>query len=308
MTHQILFGLTSQVLTHVPLGIVSSASYTLEDLHYGVTDSSRVIGSGSPTQASWTVTSTAVAGASSTNSRRISTTTTAGSIGAPAVIVAPDGSRELFEVAAISTNSYLESVSPLAGTYPVGSVVYGVQLSAPVPDAFAANEDRLKHNHAIRITWAYTFNGVKFIHPELVKFDRAQLADAFIGEAILWIDKLYPDARTRAEVKLEVVAPFLAAEVGNDLRARRIEPTRFFTGDRGRGLLVSRILAHLGELGWSPGNTPQEDWGKAAWRNYRDKLDSLTIGEPGFNTTETSPEDQAGSHPDRKNRSLFVQM
>lgn len=312
--NRIVLGGTGQLLRHVPIGVPSSATYILEDLVYpDEQPADRVIGSGSTTAAAWSLTTTATAGPTEAHAGRVYVDATAGpSLGDPALLVGPDGSRELLEVAALSTDSYLEAASSLAGVYPSGSTVRGVLLTAPVPDDFAADEDRFQLAHPIRITWVYTLDGVVRRVPELVDWVRHNVAgDQLVGEALLWIAKAYPDARERLpdHGELDPIAVLLAEEVANDLRARRIAPERFLVGDRGRALLCARILAHLGELGWSPGETDAAAWAAATMRRYEAKLDSLTIGEPGLVTAETSrSHDTAPTTPNTTYRSILMKM
>ena len=308
--HTIVFEQTSQVLTHTPLGPVSAASFVFEDLGVSLDDANRVIASGAITPPSWSLTTTAAAGPTQRNGARVSvSSTTDATIGARAVIVGADGSRELFEIAALSTNTYVEAVTSLAGTYASGSTVRGVTLSASVPDAFAENETRFKQQHPLRVTWTYTLDGVVHRVPELVQWTRHNVkGDALVGEALVWMSKAYPDAATRLPdgAKLDVLAQCMLDEVTDDLVARTINAPEFLTGDRGRSLLVARLLMHLGDLGYSPGNTDQPTWAERVRMLYVKRLESLTIGLAGGNTASVKrSSDTAESNPDQTYRSLF---
>jgi hypothetical protein len=122
----VIFNAASQSLVHVPPARVSTATYAIEDLTRADDASDRTIASGSATVASWTVTTSAAAGPDQSNASRMSTATTAGTIGDAATIEDPDGRSEVFTVARISSNAYLESEAPLAGSYASGSTVYGI--------------------------------------------------------------------------------------------------------------------------------------------------------------------------------------
>ena len=308
--HTIVFEQASQVLTHTPLGPVSAASFVFEDLGVGLEDANRVIASGAITPPTWSLTTTATAGPTQRNGARVSvSSTTDASIGARAVIIGADGSRELFEIAALSSGAYVQAVASLAGTYASGSTVRGVTLSASVPDVFAANEERFKQQHALRVTWTYTLDGVVHRVPELVQWTRhTGKADALVGEAKVWMSKAYPDAATRLPdgTKLDMLLACMLDEVTDDLVNLTIAPESFLMGDRGRSLLVARLLMHLGDLGYSPGNTEQVMWADRMRRLYTTRLESLTVGLAGGNTAHTDrSNDTAESNPDNTYR-MFV--
>lgn len=311
--NKIVFEQTGQTLRHVPMGVASSATFLLEDLLYSIGQAERVITSGAATVASWTLTTTAVAGPTQTDGTRISVSATTGAtVGAPALIVAPDGTRELLKMAGVAAGSYVEAASSLAGVYPVGSTVYGVLMTASVPDAFAADEDLFKLGHPIRVTWVYTLDGVKRRVPELVEWVRHDVAaDGVVGDAVLWLSEAFPDCRERIpdHADFDAMAKLMATEVANDLRARRIPPERFLVGDRGRALLCKRILAHLADLGWAPGAHELAQWTETTERRYAAALSSLTVGEAGLVTAETSrAEDTSPQTPSQQHRSVFMKM
>lgn len=309
--NRILLGVTGQTLTHTPLGVPSGATYELEDLTYPESQTAdRVLASGSADVDDLDLTTSAAAGPNQSNGHRISVTATTGAVvGAPALLVAPDGSRELIEIGAVSAGSYIESVAPIAGTYPSGSRVYGVQLSASVPDGVAADEELFRLRHTLRITWAYTLDGAPQRKPELVEWSRHTAAgDELAGEALLWIGKAYPDAKTRLPdgADFDVIGRLMASEVAGDIRRRNEDPTRFLVGDEGRRLLAARILAHLSDYGWSPGETDPTAWQREAWHRYRAELNGLLVGEPGYGKATTTHDLDLSHGPDRKSRSLFM--
>lgn len=321
MANRIILGQTGQTLRHVPIGVVTNATYTFEDLAYTIDDESsrRIIASGSATVASWSLTSSATAGPTQTNGARISVEATTGaSLRAPAVIVAPDGSRELLEIAGLSSGSYIEAASSLAGVYPAGSTIYGVLVSASVPDDFVAGviagetaQDRYRRKHPLRITWTYTLDGTVRRVPEIVEWVRHDAADQLVGDAVLRLTKLYPLLRERVPGggSLDSIVELLAEDVADDLRERSVDPSTFLVGARGRNLLMARVLAHLGEHGWTPASGNPEAWAAAASKRYADKLNSLTIGTPGHNTAETSTSsDSSGGTPSQIHRSIFAKM
>lgn len=313
MTNRIIYGQTSQALRHIPAGVVSGASFTLEDIEVADDASTRVIASGACTVASWTATTSATAGATQSNAKRMSVTSTTGiALAVPAVITGADGMRELFEVAGFYADTYVEAASDLAGEYASGSTIAGVLVSASVPDVFAADEDAFKLGHALRVTWTYTLGGVLYRVPELVEFARHnERGDAFVGEVVIRLRKLYPEiGGTLGDgIEFDTIVALMNEQVADDLRAKGIPPENFMLGQRGRGLLEARVLMHAGEIGYSPGGVDQTTWSTAATRRYSALLGSATIGEPGHATAETDAySDTTPGTPSHKYRGLTLDM
>jgi hypothetical protein len=311
VTNRIIFGQTGQTLRHIPTGVASAATFVFEDIEVGEDNADRVIAEGAATVASWTLTTNAAAGVTQSNAKRISVTATTGAaLAVPAVIVASNGTRERFEVGAIASGSYIEAASPLAGEYASGSTVYGLLMTASVPDDFAADEDGFKLGHALRVTWVYTVGGLVVRVPELVEFVRHNVgADQFVGEVSIRLRKLYPQlAQTLGDdIDFDAIVSLMADEVADDLRAKGIAPERFMIGQRGRRLLEARVLMHAGIIGYAPGQTEQATWAARAEHQYQAQLSSATIGEPGHATAETDADtDTAASTP--KYRGLTLEM
>lgn len=314
MAQTIIYGETGQTLRHVPPARVTSATYAIEDLTLADDDADRVIASGAATVATWSVTSTATAGATQANAARVSTSSTTGAtVGAPAAIVAADGTAEIFEVAAVSANSYIEAETELAGVYPSGSVVYGIEVTAAVPNTLAADEDVLEQARPLRVVWTYTVGGATLKVQERIEFLRhTTAATVDVGAAILRVRKLYPDLPERLpeRASLDTIATGLAEEIEDELRQRKIPPERLMLGPAGEQILAMRIVAHAGELGYAPGSTPTDGaWAARALDRYRQRLEALVIGEPGLATTETTfVADTATSTPSEIYRGPTLRM
>lgn len=314
MTARIIYGEAGQVLEHVPIARVASASFVLEDLARDDEDDERVIASGAATVASWSITSSATAGRGQANAARVSTASTTGAAtGEPAVIEDPDGASELFTLERLSADAYIQADAVLAGSYPAGSTVRGIKLSAAVPDSFAADEDRLKDQHPIAIVWTYALGGQVVRLRELVLFARhTDAATVAVAEALLSAKALYPDMSERlpANASLEAIMGELAREVRDDLRQRQIQPEQLLTGPAGTRLLVEKLLAHMSRFGYAPGATePGERWMRMAHGYYRQRLEALVIGEPGEATAETTiAADTAPSTPSTNYRGPTQRM
>lgn len=309
--NRIIFGQTSQTLVHVPPAYVATATYTIEDLTYGVDESSRVIASGSATVASFSVTSTAAAGADTSNPNRFTATTTAGTVGEPAALYGADGSRELVEIEAISLNAYVDTLSPIAGSYPTGSTLRGLKLSASFPDVDAADDALFDRNPAIRVTWVYTLDGVIHRVPRLIELVRHSMGDLDVGATTLRLLRMYPDLSTRLpdSSKLEHMVVQCAEDLGNDLRAYGQEPDRILLGPQGSGLLRARVMLHAAKLGYAPGRQESAVYLPLAQADYTRLFDRTVLGVPGANTATTSrAADSAASHPDQTYRSPLREM
>lgn len=278
--HRILFGATSQTLAHVPAGYVASATYAIENLRFATTDASRTIASGSATVASWSLTSSATSGPTTTSPRKFSTASTTGAtIGDPAQLAAADGDAELVEVLAISAGSYVEVAAPIAGTYPSGSTLRGIKITAPFPDAYAADEDELEREPLLRVVWSYTLHGRSWKVAELIEWTRHTPDALDVGAAILAVRELYPDiTRLPDGANLERIAARLADDVRDDIRARGLDPALVMLGPGGRTLMAAKIVEHASLLGYSPGAQPLDSFRIAAGKAYASRLANLVIG------------------------------
>lgn len=318
MPQNIIYGQTGRTLRHVPPARATSPTYSIEDLTKADDDADRVIASGNATAASWSVVSTAVAGATQANAARITTNATTGAaIGAPAAIVAPDGTTEIFEVAGVSANAYIEAETELAGVYPIGSTVYGILVTAPVPDDLGDDtgdeEDLLEQERPLRVVWTYSIGGVTLKPQERIEFLRHTAAATIdIGAAILRVRKLYPDLPDRLpeRASLDVIASEVALDIDDELRQRKIAPERLMLGPAGVRLLALGIVAHAGDLGYAPGSTSTDGaWARLAADRYRQRLEALLVGEPGLGTTETEHvTDMASQTPSEAYRGPTLRM
>jgi hypothetical protein len=307
--HQIILDATSRTLAHVPPGYVSAATYAIEDISRGLDDATRVLSSGACTVASWTITTSAAAGPTQSNGRKLSTASTTGpSIGDPAVVTGTDGTTEVIEIAAISSNSYIEALTTLAGTYASSSTVKGLKLTAAIDDADAADEDLLKRHPPLRVVWTYTLGSTKYIVQEPIEFVRQTDAGPGVGEVLLAIAKQYPDMPNRMPdgTRWDSLVASLARDIRVDLKARDIDPEAFMTGEAGISLYVAKVCEHAGFLGYSPGSQDQRTWADLAAKRYRMRLEALTIGTAGRRVLETHlATDTASGNPSDRYHQLI---
>jgi len=301
--NQLIRGATSQTLTHIPMGLATSVSFSLENLSRGPGDSDRVLASGGATVASWSLTTNAVAGANTLDSRKVAVTATTGaSLGAPAVLVSADGSsRELVTVAGITSGSIVRLESGLAGTYASGSTLAGVLLTASIPDAVGSNEVIFNNEDPIRIVWTYTLDGMVHRVPFPVSLGRHTSTDFAIGDAVIKCKNLYPGIADRMpdQSDFQKMVAELALDVADDLRVKGIVPERFLSGSVGTRILISRILSHRADQGYKPGNSESQDGEYAAWarQDYRRRIENASIGLPGEGAQQTENVNDTATAP-----------
>lgn len=285
MGTSIVFEKTGQTVSHIPPARVTEATYKIENLNAGLDSADRVIGSGDATAPSWEITSSAAAGVDQRNPRKVSTASTTGpSFGDMAVIVAPDGTREVFRIKKISANSYIESETDLAQSYPVGSKVYGIELSAEFPDADAADEALLVGGR-LQVTWTYTIDGELHSPAENVQFFRqTSSVGAAVGKAVEEIRTCYPDMPTRLAQggDLDKIVQAMAVKVANDLRRHERDPELFMMGPQAADLIVARTLCLAAEHGYAPGKTDADRrWREEVKAEYAAMLAIAVSEEPG---------------------------
>ena len=312
-TQRIIHGATGQVLRFVPPSRVTSCTFALEDLTQPDDGADRVLASGAATVASWSITTSATSGATQADAAKMSTASTTGAtVAAPAQIVGADGSRELFTVRAVATNSYIAAETDLAGTYAAGSTVYGIEITAAVPNDVAADEDLLEQERPIRVVWTYTLDGVPYKVQQPVQLVRHTSAMPDTGEVLRLVRDLYPDlpGRLAEGASLERVVVRLADRVANDMRAAGIRPEQFLAGPQGVEVLLARVLVQASEHGYAPGSTePGERYRLEKRREYTEMLERLKIGEPGEGVLETVlASDTAGPNPSRTMRGPTLAM
>lgn len=204
----------------------------------------------------------------------------------------PDGSRETARIRKISTNSYVEVDTDLAGIYPIGSTLYGIEFTAPFPDADAADEDLIGAH--LRIVWNYSVDGVKYNIPAPIQFVRhTSSVDVSVGEAIVELRTLYPDmpGRLAEGGEFDKIVERIAVKVANDLRRNEIGPETYMMGPQGLELIVARMLVLAAEHGYAPGKTTADRrWYEQKKAEYDAMLATMVSDEPGAGVVLTDAE------------------
>lgn len=309
MIHRITYLATSQTLRHVPPERVTSATYVIEDLYEGQAPS-RTVASGSATVDSSATTTDAAAGPAQANPRRVPVTATAGFVVGDNVLIASvDGSVwERFVVDGLSAGDYLVADVPMVNNYASGANVYGIDVSAPFPDAAAANEAHVDEGRPFRVVWTYTIRSQVYRPQEQIRLVRSTQADVDVAQVVQLIRDSYPDIIARAPEASRLDAGVRAAEsfVLNSLRRKGVDPHKFLGGDLLRDAVYWRSLCLFATNSSTPGDMTVADWLDYCERKYNQVWNDLVNGEAGINTLDLRVDDVAAGNKSRTYRSPFL--
>jgi len=284
---RVLYGESGQSLRHTPPERVASATYQIEDLEYDADDPSRVLASGSATIDSLSLTSNAAAGDGQTNPSRISVASTTGAtIGDPAVITAADGSFELFEIAAVSADSYIEARHPLIGLYPSGSTVRGLQLSASVPASVYDEEEYVEMQDGLRVVWEYTIGGVARKRQQQIRVVYQDEPDIELGEVESIIRDMHPDIVDRVVSPGEIRGWVQLAKrrLNGEFRANGQRPEQMMLGDEYNFCIAYLAMKIAGQNGCIPRNQEPDQFIDAMHKEYRSIANRYLTGKAGVET------------------------
>ena len=318
MTQRLNYNISGQVLRHTPGVYRATATWALYDSQRSSGDASRTLDSGSVSADSATeLTITSSSGPTQANARRMLVASTAGfTIGTEYEIVGLNGDSERFTLGGLTTNTSLESVTPLVGTYAVGSTIRGVELvTAAILDAVVQDEGRMQLDEPMHIVWTFP-SGTPRYFSELVRLVRRDAGDIDIARARADIADIFPDHATRfAQHSRDTLAPHLRI-VARQLRAmlldRHVHAEEWLTGEQGHWAFVWRTLWHLAKLGNAPGGDDRMD--PREWADYcKGEFDrywsALTIGEGGGETVKLEPvNDVTSSTHDHTYRKVFGEL
>lgn len=263
------YGISGQTLRHTPGTRQASIVWTLEDLRYAYGNADRTLATGTANVDAATEVTTAVAGPTQANPRRIEMDSTAGFAVSTErartfyeIVNADTGAREAFEVDGIDTDDALITTTALVGVYPVGSTVRGLtHVTAAIGDDVLLDEDRVEGDLPMRVVWVYA-DGTR--HQEQVRLVHDAEADLFVTSIVADCRGEFPDLDTRPAYLGRDTLPTSVRGTIRKLRAemlgrgRHLE--RWLTGEQGHWLAVWRTLLHLAQSGNVPGNTTAEKW------------------------------------------------
>lgn len=308
--HEIMYGQGDQTIVHVPPVRVASATYEIEDLSEGLTDSDRVIGSGSATVDSLSAALTADSGRGTTAPRRINVVAAAER--GRAYVIEHDGEAEIVQLEGVSS-SHVTAAGPLSGEYPAtDAYLRGIELRATFPSAAAARDDLLEEDRPLRVVWTYTLDGRIVRVGEPIRVKRSSADTRYIGRAEQEIRKEWPElvqALPKHGNAVRSLVKACASWVSARLKARNVPPEQFLGGDQGYQVLLARCLWRIGERGHAPGSVDIEQWREEKKADFLSAWRALVIGSPGLDTTEPpQATDQAPIGPSHRYRSFVKKM
>lgn len=287
---RVLYGEAGQSLRHVPPERVSSATYQIEDLEYDAEDAGRILASGSATVDSLSLTTNAAAGDGENDPTEIGVSSTTGATaGNTAVIVAADGSFELFEIAAVTSGSHLHARHPLVGLYPSGSSVLGVQLSASVPASVYDEEEYVEMEEGLRVVWEYTIGGRLRKAQQQIRVVYQDEADVELGEIDLLCRRHYPDIVDRVENPDQIRGWIGLARqrIYGQFRARNTRPEQVLGGDELNFAILYLAMKIAAENGVAPrGQDSPEAFREQMHMEYRAIVARYLTGKMGAETLD----------------------
>jgi hypothetical protein len=304
MTERLTYGVTGQVLRHVPGTRQVTAEWALEDLRYSYSTTARTLDSGTALVDAATEPLLTDAGPGQADPTLLEVASTTGfalrfdQYGEPKAtyeIVTPDGRREYFTLAGITTDASLHTLEPLQRPYPAGCTIRGVELvTAPILAAVLTDEQRALSDWPMRVVWRYPDG---FRAQEQVRIVRDDAIDLSVDDVTDDVLGLFPELATRLEYQGRPTLPaFIRTairQVRADALSRGIELERFLSGEQGHWAVVYRTLHHLAQMGHAPGNAEDTEtlrgWREYTKASYDARWLGLTVGEPGSEVVETEP-------------------
>lgn len=313
MVQRLIYNVTGQVLRHVPATRQASATWVLEDLLRSTTDAARTLDSGAATLDAATEPTLAIAGPTQANARLIDVASTSGFVvGTTYEIVNGDtGEGEYFELGGIDTDDTLYVKHPLAGTYPIGSTVRGVELvTAAISAAVVQDEQRMQGDWPMRVVWTYTGGRHDQEQVRLVRHADGDLDAAAIERDVR---DLFPDVDTRmahhGRPTLGSHVRIVIRQTRSDLASSSIKIEQFLGGEQLHWAVVWRVLWHLARMGNAPGTGDVASWATYCKDEHTRFWNELTVGEAGPEVVELEPvTDTTGSSDSTEYRKRISEL
>lgn len=260
MSNVILYGEGDQTMVFVPSILVQTASYIIEDTTQSVGNADRLIASGTATLDALSTTVSAESGAGTASPARIFVASTANVTGTHRYVIShvDDGQQEKFTAEGIFSGgtAYIETSSPLSRTYPTGSLVRGIRLTATFPAAEANDLTRLQLNEPYRIKWSYNIGGQRVVDQELVQFKRASGLDVQCDAVLKLIQENFTEYTTKFSENFSLATRIRNAkdEVEQKLLGKGIQPDTIMFGAQGKWLVYYWTLWSLAMATLGPAN------------------------------------------------------
>lgn len=248
-THRVYFGKGEQTLRTVlhrrgrPLRVASATFAILDTRHPESSDDHILVAAGEPaTIDALSTTLSARAGRSAASRRRIDVVTTAGvSAGSTYILEAADGRAEIVRIDAVASATQLLTAAEIAGDYPAGTMLRGVEVAAAFPADAADDEDNLLDDLPWLLVWSV--DGEPPIR-ESIHLHRGEEAQLATLDDLLELDPhLAAGGGDRHEVALALARAH--RDLRTDLALAGARETDLLVGPIGRDAVAYRAAWHL---------------------------------------------------------------
>jgi len=312
--HIILYQGGDQTIKTIPLDlhfrptVVSSATYTIEDLRKDKDASDRVIASGTPTQGSTSLTLASGAGPSQADATKIvvSSGMTSSWLNAFVMLLKDDGTRELVLVRAVdvaANTAYAQH--PIRRDYASGDSIRGIELRATFPSSAASDEDSLDDKGGpMAITWQWTGEDGRVDKLREMIWLKRQTRGKVVTEQHLL--KRWPSV-ARWGNKDDMIRHALDAaheDYWSELSLAGLPWDRYYTCDMGMIAITSRALYYL--HAWRE-TEDASDLSERFNDEWRRQVQSLTNGKPGLGVVTVSEDDDAPSGSNHNYNGIFIE-
>lgn len=298
----VLYGESGQSLRHALPAAVGSATYEIVDARKAPDDAERVIASGAAVVPAWSLVLDAPAGPGQPSAQTVPVAATAGPALGDLVFVAKvSGPFEAAKISGIVSGDSLELSSNLSLAYESSDTVGPAEITAPVPVGLYAFEDALKDQRPLAVLWSYDLGGGRVrTAVEQIKLSLTTSASTQAGEALALVRGGYPDmsGRVGPGLTLEALAEYCDDQLRAELAMRGEDPERLMTGRPGVWLLHDLIVSEASLRGYAPATIDLATFVTQTGAKYGRRLDALTVGTGGAETTATSTTVTVTDSPD----------
>ena len=300
MTHLINIGGGDQTLFFVPHKRASSAVFEILDpIAHQSGSSDRILVTGSATVDSYSSQVDTNCGGSRPEPRKVYVASTTNVTASYRYVIShgDHSGSECFTADGYFAGNYILSKNDLIGTYPTGSVVQGIQLSATFPAALASDTNLINRNNPLEIVWHYTIDGKTQRSRDLIRLVHHNQDDQGLDSIKQKIEDTFKGFTTRLPSG-EVLDIIKSAKgmVRAKMLGRGIDPESYLTGEQGSWMLFFKAMELFAMMGNVPTQTTGGPEAFAEWAKteFSHIWNDLTHGDPGLEVIESEPlKDQA---------------
>jgi hypothetical protein len=312
--HQIELGGGDQDFVHVPARRVdASPAPTVEVFdHAESVDSAdrALVASAAATLDAYDQALATISGLGTTAPRRILVNGTTAVIGRRYSLEDEGGQAEIVTCVGRAAG-FVEAAAPLSSTYSAASSrLRGLELGVTIPEAVAALEELLEHEHPIAFRWVYYIGGQRVTVTEQGRFVRSKGHATYVGEVEAMLREEWPELVQLLGSRPSALGSLVAGsarKLGILMRAHDIDPDTILPGPHGVEILRAHCVWQFGMRGLVPRNgadpTTWVDWARA---DYLNVWNAFIKGRPGRDVVEPDrTSDQAPAGHSRRRRNLI---